>query len=94
MSRELVPPVDTDKGVVVTALAAGLEAVCFMGDDVGDLPAFAALRRLRAKGVDTLAVAVRGPEAPTALLAEADLVVDGPTGALGFLRELDVPQMP
>ena len=31
-------------------LAEGLRHVCFFGDDVGDLPAFAALDRLRAEG--------------------------------------------
>jgi trehalose 6-phosphate phosphatase len=88
MSRELVPPVATDKGVVVDDLGAGLDAVCFLGDDVGDLPAFAALRRLRAGGADTMAVAVRSAETPPGLLEQADLVVDGPEGALALLQEL------
>ena len=38
MSWELRPPVPTDKGTVVAELAAGLAAVCFVGDDTGDLP--------------------------------------------------------
>jgi trehalose 6-phosphate phosphatase len=88
MSWELVPPVDTDKGVVVAGLAAGLDAACFLGDDVGDMPAFEALRQLRAGGACTLAVAVRSRESPPALLAEADLIVDGPDGALALLRDL------
>jgi trehalose 6-phosphate phosphatase len=33
-----------------------------------------------------LRVAVRSAEAPPALLAEADLVVDGPPGVLDFLQ--------
>ncbi len=82
MLVELRPPVDVDKGTVVTELAAGLTAVCFAGDDVGDLPAFAALGRLRAVGVTTLAVAARSSESPTALLDAADLVVDGPSGVV------------
>ena len=41
---ELRPPVPTDKGTVVAGLAAGLRAVCFVGDDTGDLPAFACAR--------------------------------------------------
>ena len=45
---ELRPPVPTDKGTVVAGLAAGLRAVCFVGDDTGDLPAFGALAQLRA----------------------------------------------
>ncbi|MDQ1393922.1 MAG: trehalose 6-phosphate phosphatase [Acidimicrobiaceae bacterium] len=88
MSLELVPPVSTDKGRVVAALAAGLEAVCYVGDDVGDLPAFAALARLRRGGVATLAVAVRSGEAPPELVAQGDLVVDGSDGALAFLQRL------
>ena len=67
---------------MVAELAAGLAAVCFVGDDTGDLPAFEALRRLAAAGVATLAVAVAGPETPAAVLAAADMVVDGPAGLL------------
>lgn len=89
MSVELMPPVLTDKGSVVVALADGLKAVCYVGDDVGDLPAFAALARLAAAGVATLAVAVRSDEAPPGLLEQADVVVDGPEGALRFLQSLD-----
>jgi hypothetical protein len=33
-------------------------------------------------------VAVRSAEAPPALLAEADLVVEGPAGVLDFLQRL------
>ena len=57
-------------------------AVCFLGDDLGDLPAFAELQRLAGEGVATARVAVRSDEAPQALLDAADLVVDGPEGAL------------
>jgi trehalose 6-phosphate phosphatase len=84
MLLELRPPIAVDKGTVVEEMAAGLEAVCFAGDDVGDLAAFAALARLRAAGVATLAVAVRSDESPPALLDEADLIVDGPSGVLAL----------
>ena len=87
-SVELRPPVDIDKGTVVRELAAGYEAVCFLGDDVGDLAAFDALAQLAAKGVHTLAVAVRSEESPAELLAAADLVVDGPPGVLEVLTRL------
>jgi trehalose 6-phosphate phosphatase len=43
---------------------------------------------LAAKGHDGLRVAVRSDEAPPALLAEADLVLEGPAGVLDFLRRL------
>ena len=87
-SVELHPPVTADKGTVVEAAAAGLGALCFLGDDVGDLPAFDALDRVGVAGVDTVRVGVRTEEAPPELLARADLVVDGPHGALEVLRLL------
>ena len=88
MSLELHPPVAVDKGTVVEARAAGMTAVAYVGDDEGDLPAFAALDRLAALGVDTLKVAVRTPEASAEVLAVADLHVDGPAGALALLQQL------
>lgn len=88
MSVELRPPVRSDKGTVVASLAAGLDRVCFLGDDLGDLPAFAALAALASTGVDTLAVAVDGAETPAALLAAADAVVEGPEGAKALLIAL------
>jgi trehalose 6-phosphate phosphatase len=88
MSDELRPPVEVDKGTAVAELAAGLRAVCFVGDDVGDLPAFEALDRLRAEGVDVLKVVVSSPEAPAELVAAADVVVAGPLAALALLRHL------
>jgi trehalose 6-phosphate phosphatase len=91
-SWELRPPGPTDKGTVVAELASGLQAVCFVGDDFGDLPAFAALTRLRVGGVDTLSVAVGGRETPADVLAAGDVVVDGPAGVLDLLETLaDLP---
>ena len=84
-SAELRLPVARDKGSVVQELAAGMGAVCFVGDDVGDLPAVEALRRL---AVPTVAVVVASAETPAVLLDAADLLVDGPDGALAFLRQL------
>jgi len=88
MSIELRPPLGIDKGAVVSELSAGLEAVCFFGDDRGDLPAFAALGDLRAKGALTLAVAVESPEMPPELAAAADLRVFGPEDVVTLLRHL------
>ena len=90
-SVELHPPVAADKGTVVAAATAGLEAACFLGDDVGDLPAFAALERLQAAGLHGVRVAVRTAESPPELLDRADLVVEGPEGALDVLRHLAAP---
>jgi trehalose 6-phosphate phosphatase len=88
MSIELHPPVDTDKGAVVAGLAEGLDNVCFLGDDVGDLPAFAALDRLRAEGRTVVKVVVRSEELAPEMVAAADLTVDGPAEALALLRSL------
>jgi len=88
MSVELHPPIRVDKGTAVLELAAGLGAVCFLGDDVGDLPAFAALRMLAGRGVTTAGIAVRTSETPDEVLAAADAVVDGPEAALEVLRAL------
>ncbi|MDQ6783973.1 MAG: trehalose-phosphatase [Actinomycetota bacterium] len=88
MSVEIRPPVATDKGTVVAELGAGRDAVCFLGDDRGDLPAFAALGDLRAAGAATLAVAVASAEAPGELLRRADVVVDGPEAAVRLLGQL------
>lgn len=87
-SVELRPPVKADKGTVVAELARGRSAACYIGDDTGDLPAFAALHALRRGGVPTVAVAVASTEAPPDLISAADLVVDGPSGALSWLEAL------
>jgi trehalose 6-phosphate phosphatase len=87
-SVELHPPVSADKGTVIERAAAGLRAVCFLGDDVGDLPAFDGLDRLSDAGVHTVRVGVSTEEAPPELLARADVVVDGPAGALEILQRL------
>ena len=89
MSFELRPPIDVDKGTVVDDLLRGTSAACFFADDLGDLPAFDALDRHRARaGAATVRIAVRSDEAPAELLERADVVVDGPAGSLEVLRAL------
>jgi trehalose 6-phosphate phosphatase len=87
-SVELHPPVPTDKGTVVEAAAGGMAAAAYFGDDVGDLPAFDGLDRLARTGVATVRVGVRTEEAPPELLSRADVVVDGPEGALAVFEDL------
>jgi trehalose 6-phosphate phosphatase len=86
MSAELHPPIPADKGTAVEALAGDCAAVCFVGDDAGDLPAYDALDRLAAAGATTLKVAVASDEGPRELVRRADVVVDGPPAILGLLR--------
>jgi len=88
MSVELHPPVAVDKGSCLRELASGRRAACFIGDDAGDLPAFDALDALAAEGRVTARVAVRSREAPKALLARADAVVEGPSEVVDLLRML------
>ena len=90
MSFELRPPVDIDKGTVVGDLVDGFRHAMFLGDDLGDLPAFDALDRHVARDPEhtALRVGVRSTEAPAELLERTDLLVDGPEGALALLRSL------
>jgi trehalose 6-phosphate phosphatase len=88
MSVELHPPIDADKGSALMDVTDGLGAVCFIGDDVGDLPAFDALDSLAARGVATVRVAVSSSEAVADLVARADLVLEGPEEVHDLLRSL------
>jgi len=94
-SLELVPgravwelrPAGIDKGGALTALVAevGAQAVFIGGDDLGDLPMFAAAREL---GISACCVAVHSGGAAPEVAAAADLVVEGPEGMVALLREL------
>lgn len=88
MSVELHPPIGVDKGTVVEEVGKEVEAICFLGDDAGDLAAFDALDRLADRGVEAVRVAVKSTEAPLELLSRADLVVEGPAGAVKLLQTL------
>ena len=88
MAREFRPPVGADKGTVTERVASGCRAACFVGDDVGDLAAFAALDRLAESGVSVVRVAVKDVESPTELVEAADVVVEGPAEALALLGRL------
>jgi trehalose 6-phosphate phosphatase len=88
MVIELRPP-GVDKGTALTGLVRERSAdpVLFCGDDLGDLPAFAAVRALRADGVQGCAVASASAESPQ-VAAAADLVVDGPEGVVALLTAI------
>lgn len=89
MSLELRPPTGTDKGSVVRALVAGCTAACYLGDDLGDLPAFHTLAGLASTGgLATVSVAAVDAESPAEVAEAADVVVPGPDGALEVLRWL------
>jgi trehalose 6-phosphate phosphatase len=88
MVIELRPP-GMDKGAALTGLATerAADPVMFCGDDLGDLPAFAAVRALRADGIRGCAVASASPESPR-VAAAADLVVEGPEGVVALLTAI------
>lgn len=83
-------PVGIDKGVAIRSLVAevGATAVVYAGDDVGDLPAVAAVRELADTGVVGIVLCSDAEEASAELRAAADLVVSGPMGVQAALREL------
>jgi trehalose 6-phosphate phosphatase len=85
---ELRPP-GMDKGVALLDHVRGTGAQCvvYAGDDLGDLPAFAAVDKLRSDGVPGLLVCSGSTEV-TELAERADLVVDGPQGVVRLLRTL------
>jgi trehalose 6-phosphate phosphatase len=86
MVWELRPQLHSDKGDAVRRVAAesGARRLVVVGDDRGDLPAFAVAAELGGG----LRVAVRSAEAPAELLAAADLTLDGPEGVRDFLEHL------
>ncbi len=88
LSVELLPPLRADKGTVVEDVAGDLDAVCFVGDDTADLPAFAALSKARREGKTTLAIGASSAEQPEGLARVVDVMVEGPKGALAVLRQL------
>jgi len=64
-----------------------VHTVVFAGDDLGDLPAFDAVDELSSRGVTTFKVCSASTE-QDALVARADLVLDGPDGVADWLTTL------
>ncbi|WP_327089067.1 trehalose-phosphatase [Nonomuraea sp. NBC_01738] len=82
---ELRPP-GMDKGHALSLFLAerAARSVMFVGDDLGDLAAFDAVRASGLPGVNVCS----GSAEVTALADRADLVVDGPDGVVELLGEL------
>ncbi|MET0820671.1 MAG: trehalose-phosphatase [Aeromicrobium sp.] len=78
-----------DKGDALLALVAdsGARQVVFGGDDLGDLPAFAAVEQLRSQGVGGLLLCSASAE-QDALVSRADIVLDGPDAVASWLQGL------
>ncbi|MFG2679413.1 trehalose-phosphatase [Streptomyces sp. NPDC048392] len=88
MVLELRPP-GMDKGAALRSHVHSLggESVLFAGDDLGDLPAFAAVDTLRTEGTPGLLVC-SGSDEVTELRKRADVEVDGPAGVVALLSAL------
>ena len=63
----------SNKGEAVRRIVneSNVRSVVVAGDDLGDLPAFAAALELKARGGDVLRVAVDAAEMPPALIDQA-----------------------
>jgi trehalose 6-phosphate phosphatase len=89
-------PAGVDKGAALLEHAGrrAARSVAYIGDDLGDLPAFDAVGALRERGVPGLTVCSGSAEVGE-LAARADLVVDGPPAVAALLAALlaalDVP---
>ncbi|MGZ4436379.1 MAG: trehalose-phosphatase [Nocardioidaceae bacterium] len=75
------------KGLAVRTIVSEVDGrgLLFVGDDLGDLPAFEAARDLRDQGLPALLVC-SGSDEEEALVEVSDLVVPGPDGVLDLLR--------
>jgi len=90
MVVELKPPVQRDKGSVISEEIGDLGCAWYFGDDVADLAAFGALsaREARADGFTGVRVAVANPETGSAVTGAADLVLDSPKAVSALLTEV------
>ncbi|GAA4931006.1 trehalose-phosphatase [Actinoplanes utahensis] len=89
MVVELKPPVDQDKGMVITEGVRNAGCAWYFGDDMSDIKAFDALRAREA--VDPaffgMAVAVANPETGAEVSSAADLTLESPHAVAAFLTE-------
>ena len=78
-----------DKGVALREIVAerGARQVVFIGDDLGDLPAYRVVEELRGEGLGGLLVCSASHE-EDALSELADVVVPGPDGVAAWLEDL------
>lgn len=89
MVVELKPPVDQDKGMVITEGVRNAGCAWYFGDDMSDIKAFDALRAREA--VDPaffgMAVAVANPETGAEVSSAADLTLESPDAVAAFLSD-------
>ncbi len=91
---EVRPPVKMDKGQGIRSFldvaGEGVESALYVGDDSTDIDAFRALGELVEEGrlVRSVRVGVRSDEGPSAIVENADVVVDGTDGVSELLSVL------
>jgi trehalose 6-phosphate phosphatase len=90
MVVELIPGSLPDKASAVLNLGLrnGLKGIVYLGDDIGDIPVFEAIRRRRAEGLPGLALAVIDAETDPSVTAAADETIAGVALTEAFLAEL------
>ncbi len=76
-----------DKAAALATVADGRAATLFLGDDLGDLPAFAQIRKLRAAGAIAWGVGVLSSGAE-GIPEAADVTVEDPAAVVDLLRAL------
>jgi trehalose 6-phosphate phosphatase len=90
MVVELLPPLDVNKGLVISREIAELTCAWYFGDDIGDIPAYQALtnRAAQDEAFAMLRVAVSNPETGQALNDLVDLVLSSQRALVALLREV------
>ncbi|MEV4704101.1 trehalose-phosphatase [Actinoplanes sp. NPDC049316] len=93
MVVELKPPVDQDKGMVISEGVLNAGCAWYFGDDMSDIKAFDALRAREAvdPGFFGMCVAVANPETGADVSSAADLTLDSPEAVARFLAEEALP---
>jgi trehalose 6-phosphate phosphatase len=88
MVSELKPPVDQDKGMVISEGVKTSGCAWYFGDDMSDIKAFDALRAREAvdPGFFGMCVAVANPETGAEVSSAADLTLESPAAVAEFLR--------
>ena len=89
MVVELKPPVDQDKGMVISEGVKEAGCAWYFGDDLGDIKAFDALRAREAVDPEFfgMCVAVANPETGDEVAGAADLTLDSPAAVAQFLTD-------
>ena len=89
MVVELKPPVDQDKGMVISDGVLNAGCAWYFGDDMSDIKAFDALRAREAvdPGFFGMCVAVANPETGAEVSSAADLTLESPEAVARFVAD-------